>query len=244
MSQDNNSQDQMQTFLVILVVLLVAAIGYLIFKPSDEVADTDVTDNQDTTVDVDETEGDEVVVDDVDADESEDDVDGEEPADDADEDDVEPPQSAPEEALIPDGWKEIENTTYGYTAYRPSNFYYRFFGSASLLGIDPNVIPEASSYAGSVTMMALSGDLETAMADYYSSFLAIMDTTEDQGNGTWSLISAEIPENEMDAAKNVMCAFIEVDGQVFVVDYRYDASGDAIYEGVFDKFYPAIEFDN
>jgi hypothetical protein len=241
MPQDNNSQDQMKIFLVILVVLLVAVVGYLIFKPSDEVAETDVTDNQDTTVDSEDADNDEVVVDDVEVDEVVvDDADVEEPA----ADEVDPPQSAPEEALIPDGWKEIENTTYGYTAYRPSNFYFRFFGSASLLGIDPNVIPEASSYAGAVTMMALSGDLETAMADYYSSFLAIMDTTEDQGNGTWSLISAEIPESAMDAAKNVMCAFIEVDGQVFVVDYRYDASGTATYEDIFNQFYPAIQFDN
>ena len=55
-------------------------------------------------------------------------------------------------------------------------------------------------------MMALSGDLESAMADYYSSFMAIADTTETKGNGTWNLISAEIPETDMQAAQKVMAS--------------------------------------
>ena len=49
---------------------------------------------------------------------------------------------------VPHNWRAIENSNYRYTAYIPPTYYYRFFNSAQILGIDPNELPEASEYMG------------------------------------------------------------------------------------------------
>jgi len=245
MDKGNNSQDQMKMFLVFMVVVLVAVVGYLVYNGYSSDVDEVVTDTNSTETDNDSQNTDNTSditsdrIGDSASDTTNDDAtnDSLDRSDDADND------IDHTESTVPSGWVAVENNTYDYTAYKPSNYYYRFFGSESVLGIDPNQLPEASSYVGAVSMQTLDGNLETAKNQYIDPFMAIAQDTKTTKNGTWDLIMAEIPEDEMFPAQNVMCAFIEVDGQVFVVDYRYDSAGDAMYETVFDQFYQAIEFN-
>jgi len=246
MEKTNGSQNQMKAFLAFLVVVLVGVVAYLVYNNTLGDVKTVVTDTDNTNTNSDNNDQDADKVSDTTGDKTSDNT-SEVANDEATNDSLNKSNTDSEtgdnKSVIPSGWVAIENKTYNYIAYKPSNYYYRAFGIESVLGIDPNKIPEASSYTGVISIQALDGSLESAKNDYIQSFMAIAQDTKTTENGTWDLIIAEIPESDMQSAQNVMCAFIEVSGQVFVVDYRYDSSSDATYETIFDQFYPSIKFN-
>ncbi len=144
---------------------------------------------------------------------------------------------------VPAGWKAIKMPTYKYTAYRPSNYYYRFFDSGKILGIDPNPIPEASEYLGVVTLQVTTGDLETRKMEHIDSWMALAVDKKTKKNGTWDLVKGTIPGDEMMPEKEAIMAITKKGNYVYIVDYRQTKDSFDKYEKIFDQFYPAILFE-
>lgn len=223
----NAKKNKMQIIIIVLLTLLLILVGYLIYILMTQDSTEVQTPQSDTKVQ--ETNEISEVIDPV-----------SDPVVEEEEEEETPIETA--KNVVPDGWKPVENGTYGYTAYRPSSYYYRFFGSQVLLGIDPNEIPTASEYAGAITITAISGSLPTAAQDYYASMTSVVISESTELNGTWTLVTANIAETISTPAQKTALAFIEVDGQVFVVEYRFQADSTGIYMDVFDQFYPSILF--
>ena len=139
---------------------------------------------------------------------------------------------------VPDSWEQIDNTSQGYTAYRPSSWYYRFFGSTmETFGIDPNEIPEVSEYAGVITL----NRMQTTMTEYISSLIpGYSDTTETIGENEWNIIDGTEEESELFGEREARFAFTEADSREFVVIMV--ASDTADYEDEFNNFLCSVSF--
>ena len=144
------------------------------------------------------------------------------------------------ENTVPDGWQPIVNETYSYTAYRPNSYYYRYFGY-STLGIDRNAIPEAGEYAGEVTLNVMTGDIESVKNEWIADWLAIAENTESKSNGNWELVMGTIPESLPVPEQQVIAAFHEENGYVYIVDHRAEPAN--YNTSIFDQFYPALLFE-
>lgn len=135
------------------------------------------------------------------------------------EEDIEPTLPAGAKTIdLPSNWKPIDSISTTYLAYRPSNYYFRYFGgSTESLGIDPAAIPAASSYGGVITMSVSSGDLDTVLGQFEDSLESDSTSKVTYQNGEWTIIMGTVPESEIEAAKDVKIALIEVDGKVYTV---------------------------
>jgi len=156
--------------------------------------------------------------------------------------------TAPTTAVVasvtpPAGWKELVNDGQGYTAYRPGNWWFRFFPpSKQLLGIDPNPIPEVGEYAGAITISRLTGG--TTFNDYKSGLEAGYTESPSQINGrTWTMVEGVIPENEISGKKYVKYGYVEVGSKKFVAGLMSGAANYNGYESIFDTFLSVLVFN-
>ncbi|MFQ5493228.1 MAG: hypothetical protein ACE5DX_03655 [Candidatus Dojkabacteria bacterium] len=232
--QDLESQTSgNRTFLILIVIILVAIlglVGFQILRGGSGPADTtEETQNQDDTTD---------------------DTPSPTPTDEEDPDTtdnndiVEDGSDTGDQAFVfdselPAGWKKVD-LGLGYTIYRPGNWWFRNFGGT--LGLDPNEIPEASEYAGMITMSKISGSMTSAISTYKSS----LDTNVNEfnavaGDNDWVIVTGKIDETMESEAKQVKSGFIQGGGQVYQLEYRVPPSQFAANENVFDTLLGVIE---
>jgi hypothetical protein len=151
---------------------------------------------------------------------------------------------SPTESVVvapPSGWVLIDNTVQKYLAYRPNGWYYRLFApNMETLGIDTNKIPEASEWAGIITMSRLSaGGLESYKSNLEVGYTSAVQTISGR---SWTLIEGKTPANELFNAQFVKYAFVTVDGKDYVAGIRSDLANYGGQEGTFDTFVSVISF--
>ena len=109
------------------------------------------------------------------------------------------------------------------------------------LGIDTNKIPEASEWAGIITMTRLTADngLES-----YKSNLEVGYTSQVQtiSGRSWTVIEGKTPANELFNAQFVKYAYVTVDGKEYIAGIRSDLANYGGQEGTFDTFVSIISF--
>lgn len=223
MSHNSNGGGKNPILIIIFIVLALAAVFavYNFVNSNDENTDDntpEVTNEVDPTV---------------------------QPTDETEE--VEPtvePTETPEglvEVDLPDSWKKLEAGELDYTAYRPSNFYYRRWGNT--VGIDPNELPEVGEYAGVISITKHAGSTESKeIENYSSSMTSPTETSITYKSGTWVILTGVIPESEMFAEQNAKIAIMEYEGNTYVVNYSYEAGSVNKYEDNFEIFVANIEF--
>jgi len=145
--------------------------------------------------------------------------------------------------VVPAGWKPIKVAKYHYTAYRPSNYYYRLFDGGKVLGIDQNAIPEVGGYAGIITLEVTTGDLEDVKMERIDNWMAIATDRRVEKNATWDLVTGTIPGDEMMPEQQAILAITKKGNYVYVVQYQNSKSDYDTYEDLFYQFYPAILFE-
>jgi hypothetical protein len=152
------------------------------------------------------------------------------------------PSTNSSDESAPSNWREVENSAYDYTAYIPPTYYYRFFDSARIVGIDTNELPEASEYMGIITInIERSSSVETTLNNNIRDWVAISTATEVHSNGRWSIVHGTIPANEMFEEKEVITAYIQHGEYVLSVEYRNAPSDFGTYEDIFDTVYQSLK---
>jgi len=143
----------------------------------------------------------------------------------------------------PAGWKEVVNDIQGYTAYRPGNWWFRFFPpSKGTLGIDPNPIPEVGEYAGAIIISRLSGG--TTLNNYKSGLEAgYSEITQSINGRTWTIVEGVQPETEAFPKKYVKYGYVEVGSKQFVAGLTSGAANYGGYEDEFDTFISVLVFN-
>jgi len=133
---------------------------------------------------------------------------------------------------IPDNWKPVVNKSQGYTAHRPNNYFYRIF-SGSVLGIDPNAIPENSEYVGVISIFTStdSFDNEVIRAKGIIDNETVKKVT--YSNGVWTVITGSVPADEMFPERLAYYAIIEIKGKTHVITMM--AEGESEYNTYIDN---------
>jgi len=153
---------------------------------------------------------------------------------------------SPTEGLIvtpPSGWLPIDNTGQDYIAYRPGGWWFRLFPpNMETLGIDTNQIPEASEWAGIITLTRLtaSNNFES-----HTSILEAGYTTSIQNitGRNWTIVRGIIPTNMLFDAQFVKYGYVNVGGREFLAAIRSTAADFGGQEGTFDMFISIINFN-
>jgi hypothetical protein len=156
-------------------------------------------------------------------------------------DTVVPTESA--EVTPPSGWQPIDNTSQKYIAYRPNGWWYKLFEpNMETLGIDTSQIPDASEWAGIMTISRLNAsnmDFESYKENLEPGY---SETTQTISGRSWIIIHGKTPANELFDSLFVKYAYVTVDGKEFVAAIR---STDANFDGQesnFDIFVSVIKF--
>jgi hypothetical protein len=145
-------------------------------------------------------------------------------------------------AVAPSDWKAIENTSQGYTAYRPAHFYFRLFSPDMFaLGIDPNAIPSASEYMGTISLIRLSAsnsfaDYTDQLQDGYTTYTRIID------GRTWIMVVGITEANEITAAKYVILGNFSVGSKEYMARLESSSSDYAGYKDEFETFITTLDF--
>jgi len=143
----------------------------------------------------------------------------------------------------PAGWKEVVNDIQVYTAYRPGNWWFRFFPpSKQLLGIDPNPIPEVGEYAGAITIVRLSG--AATFNDWKEGLEAGFTETPTTINGrVWTIVKGKQSETGDFPNPYVKYGYVEVGSKQFVAGLTSGAANYNGYESIFDTFISVLVFN-
>jgi hypothetical protein len=144
---------------------------------------------------------------------------------------------------VPSNWKSVINQSREYTAYRPSNWYFRFFDTnRRILALDTMPIPDGGSdYIGKITISASSKSLANEIADTKKDLINISEEKRTHDNGTWTVLIATSPENLIESEYPVKIGIISSPaGKTFVV--RYIAE-DKSFDSVFDTLLGVIKFE-
>lgn len=137
------------------------------------------------------------------------------------------------EATPPANWEKISNLNFlPYEVWRPNGFYYRYF-SPSTLGFDPAPLPEASEYAGMLSITQLQSGMSWTN-DYVNELMAGYTTTTltIKGNN-WTVLEGKTKANEIFDSQFVKLGYVQVGGKEYVVKL---VSSDANYGGHESKF--------
>jgi hypothetical protein len=142
----------------------------------------------------------------------------------------------------PSGWIAMDNTAQDYIAYRPGGWWFRFFSpNMETLGIDTNQIPEASEWAGIITLTRLnaSNNFES-----HTSILEAGYTTSVQNiaGRNWTIVRGIIPANMLFDAQYAKYAYVNVGGREFLASIRSTAANFGGQESNFDTFISIINF--
>ena len=142
----------------------------------------------------------------------------------------------------PSGWIAMDNTAQDYIAYRPGGWWFRFFSpNMETLGIDTNQIPEASEWAGIITLTRLNA------SNNFESHTSILEpgyttTIQNIAGRNWTIVRGIIPENMLFDAQYAKYAYVNVGGREFLASIRSTAANFGGQEGNFDTFISIINF--
>jgi hypothetical protein len=145
-------------------------------------------------------------------------------------------------AVAPSDWETIENTIQGYTAFRPPHFYFRLFSPDMFaLGIDPNAIPAASEYMGTINLIRLSAsnsftDYTNQLQDGYSTYTRVID------GRTWTMIVGITEANEVADAKYVILGDFKVGAKEYLARLESSNSDYGGYKDEFETFITTLDF--
>jgi len=142
----------------------------------------------------------------------------------------------------PSGWIAMDNTAQDYIAYRPGGWWFRFFSpNMETLGIDTNQIPEASEWAGIITISRLSAS--NNFESYKSNLEAgYTSSVQNIAGRNWTIVRGIIPENMLFDAQYAKYAYVNVGGREFLAAIRSTAANFGGQEGNFDMFVSIINF--
>ncbi len=222
--------------IIVLLVIIAMVIGvlFLVFKPGD-----DDTDNTDNVVSVTKTVTPTQVSDnDIDTDTVV--VTTTKPSPTATNNDTVAPVSG---ATPPENWQAIDFDCLGYTAYRPSGFFFRMFPpDCFVLGLDTNRIPEASEYMGMISLMKLSGSNNFTkyidqLEDGYTKYTRSID------DRTWTIVEGKQPANELFDAKFVKLGNFKVGSKEYMARIESTSSNFGGYADEFEIFITTLKFD-
>ena len=210
-------KEKVNWWLIALVLVIVAFGAYVLFmgKSDDtKIDDDDKKENIEASIDKD------------DADVNENSEVGEhaDPAYDPDNDAGEQQfvdDDSTEAIAVPFNWKAVVNKSQGYTAYRPSNFYYRIF-SGNVLGIDPNPIPEVGEYVGLISLFISTDSLNNEIDRAKDIITTESVSNVTYANGKWTIVTGLVPEDEMFPARFAYYAITEVEDKVCLVTYMVE----------------------
>ncbi len=146
-------------------------------------------------------------------------------------------------ATLPAGYIYQENPTYDYKIGMPDTWYYRYFDSARLIGLDKNPVPTASEYAGLITFYAKPGTLASYITDMESQ-LDEYDQTEVVVNClTWTRITGVTQENMVSSGNlKAIISAIDIDGQLYTLAMESDSSTYATNLVIYNKVLESIVF--
>jgi hypothetical protein len=146
-------------------------------------------------------------------------------------------------AEVPAGWEAVDNTACGYTAYRPTHWYFRKFEGCAL-GMDPNPIPTASEYWGAVAVFKKSGTAASAAAALKGGLEAgaTQETVTIAGR-EWIIVEGTVDGGEIFDDQHIKAGFISANGKTFEVASQLVPASFAMYEDELDKQMEIIVFN-
>jgi hypothetical protein len=207
-------------FLSALVLILLGIVGYFAFLVLND-NKKDSNDNQESQEQTDEEENDQEV---------------------EEETEEEPEEEEVEEAELPEGWSEQESSSYGYKIGVPKNWYYRFFSSTKMIGLDPDPIPEASEYAGVITFSVDDREFDE-MVSQTEDYLDNETKSEITVNGNlWTEIEGEISMDDFfNPGEAILYAMIEIEG----TSYRLTllSPDNSEYRAIYSQVLSSISFE-
>jgi|GEM_PF-5816324 len=163
-----------------------------------------------------------------------------------DEDADVPEEEEPTPSEVPEGWTQLDNSSQGYTAYKPPGWYHRFFGiGMQTLGIDTNAIPEASEYAGVIALTHVEG---VPMSEWLTSQTSGLkpgytETSGVYGEYTWNILEGEYLASDVFFPDyKVKYAYMEVEGRLFIAELMASPSAYSGYTDEFDIFIGTVLF--
>ncbi|MBN2101230.1 hypothetical protein JW710_05130 [Candidatus Dojkabacteria bacterium] len=214
----------------VVVVILVGVIGFLAYSMIKEKAD-EKEDEKETESNEEDNDS-----------EEEDTSEEEKSTDDSEEEEEETTSDC--DPTIPSGWVKRQNTTYNYTVAMPSNWWYRFFGSMQTMGMDPNEIPEASEYAGLVTMSAYTDTVANLVADSKSSLVGSSESTITVNCKTWTKVEGQNPSGiPFYADYKVVEVYTSHNGKTFCLKYMNDPGDFNTYKATYDKILESVDLN-
>lgn len=152
---------------------------------------------------------------------------------------------SPTEGLVvtpPSDWLQIDNTGQGYIAYRPNGWWFRLFPpNMETLGIDTNQIPDASEWAGIITITRLNAS--NNLGSYKSNLeVGYTSVVQNISGRNWTIIEGITPANMIFDAQFVKYGYVNVGGREFLAAIRSTEADFGGQEGTFDMFISIINF--
>jgi hypothetical protein len=121
-----------------------------------------------------------------------------------------------EETNLPEGWIEQESSGYGYKIGVPENWYYRFFSSTKMIGIDPDPIPEASEYAGVITFAADDRTFEQMLSQTKDYLEDEEETSITVNEVEWTQVEGKISMDDFfNPGEAILYAMTQKDGTAY-----------------------------
>jgi hypothetical protein len=146
------------------------------------------------------------------------------------------------EAELPEGWSEQESSSYGYKIGVPKNWYYRFFSSTKMIGLDPDPIPEASEYAGVITFSIDDREFEEMITET-EEYLDNETKSEITVNGNiWTEIEGEISMDDFfNPGESILYAMTSIEG----TSYRLTllSPDNSEYRAIYTQLLSTISFE-
>ena len=141
----------------------------------------------------------------------------------------------------PAGWKEIDNTSQHYKAYRPGWYYRLFSPNMEILGIDPKPIPQASEYVGTIFMMRLTasnnlGAFKSSLVPGYA------QSTRSINGREWTMFVGKVTATAVSTEKFVKAGYVVVSGKEYLAEIQSEASDYGGHESQYETFITTINF--
>lgn len=234
----SSSKSGLIFILGIAIVLLLGAVAFLTYSIFKSDGDTSDDEDKDTVTEENDTNDEEKEEEDTE----------EEETPDEEEEEEEPEEEETEDECadseLPSGWIPVDNATYGYTLGMPDTWWYRFFGGAKTLGLDPSEIPEASEYAGKITFTAYSDSLTTVVNREKSNHVDLSESTITVCGRSWTKITGKTPSDDaFFPDQKVALAITSVGSYTYELYYRAESSQYSTYLPIFNQVLSTIKFD-
>lgn len=146
------------------------------------------------------------------------------------------------DAQPPANWKPIENTSQGYTAYRPTGYYFRLFPpDMFVLGIDQSPIPTESEYMGVISMMRLSAsnNWDSQIANLKPGYKTI---TREINGKSWTVVEGATKDSDAFPSRFIKYGRVKVDSKEFMARLDSSSSNYGGYADEFETFITTVVF--